>query len=264
MNELRAQDYWIINGNTVVRRFISECVTCRRLRGTAGEQKMADLPQSRLEDVPPFTYSAVDYFGPWHVKDGRKEVKRYRALFTCMASRAIHIEIAHSMETDSFIQALRRFICRRGTIRELRSNRGTNLVGAENELKKAVEEMDDGKIKAELLKDGIDWIKNPAKASNFGGVWERQIRSVRGVMNALIKQHGQRLDDESLRTLICKSEAIVNGRPITVEILNDPLSPLPKCDTNKCDTNKCDTNKCTPNAILTGKTKLVLPPPGKF
>ncbi len=77
MNELRAQGYWIINGNTVVRRFISECVTCRRLRGTAGEQKMADLPQSRLEDVPPFTYSAVDYFGPWYVKEGRKEVKRY-------------------------------------------------------------------------------------------------------------------------------------------------------------------------------------------
>ena len=57
MNEQRAHGYWIINGNTVVRRFISECVTCRRLRGTAGEQKMAGLPQSRLEDVPPFTYT---------------------------------------------------------------------------------------------------------------------------------------------------------------------------------------------------------------
>jgi hypothetical protein len=54
--------------------------------------------------------------------------------------------------------------------------------------------MHDDKIKAELLKDGIDWIKNPAKASNFGGVWERQIRSVRNVRNALMKQHGQRLD----------------------------------------------------------------------
>ena len=108
---------------------------------------MADLPQSRLEDVAPFTYSAIDYFGPWYVKDGRKEVKRYGALFTCMASRAIHIEVAHLMETDSFIQALRRFICRRGAVRELRSDRGTNFIGAENELKKAVKEMDDDKIK---------------------------------------------------------------------------------------------------------------------
>ncbi|XP_028406790.1 uncharacterized protein LOC114529233 [Dendronephthya gigantea] len=213
MNELRSHGYWVINGNTVVRRLISECVTCRRLRGTAGEQKMADLPQSRLEDVPPFTYSAVDYFGPWYVKEGRKEVKRYGALFTCMCSRAIHIEIAHSIKTDSFLQALRRFICRRGNIRELRSDQGTNFIGAENELKKAVEEMDDDKIKIGLLKNSIDWIKNPAKASNFGGVWERQIRSVRNVMNALIRQHGQKLDDESLRTFICESEAIVNGRP---------------------------------------------------
>ena len=67
-------------------------------------------------------------------------------------------------------------------------------------------------------------------------------------MNALIKLHGHRLDDESLRTFICESEAIVNSRPLTVETLNDPLSPLP----------------LTPNALLTGKTKLVLPPPGKF
>lgn len=152
------------------------------------------------------------------------------------------------MDTDSFIQALRRFTSRRGTIRELRSDRGTNFVGAERELKKAVEEMDDNKITAELLKEGIDWIQNPAAASNFGGVWERQIRSVRNVMNAIIKQHGQRLDDESLRTFMCEVESIVNGRPLTVETLNDPLSPLP----------------LTPNALLTGKTKLVMPPPGKF
>ena len=137
MNDIRAHGYWIVKGNTVIRRFISECVICRRLRGTAGEQKMADLPQSRLEDAPPFTYSAVDYFGPWYVKEGRREVKRYGALFTCMASRAIHIEVAHSMETDSFIQALRRFVCRRGAVRELRSDRGTNFIGAENELNKS-------------------------------------------------------------------------------------------------------------------------------
>jgi hypothetical protein len=116
MNELRAHCNWIINGNTVVRRFISEYVWCRRLSGTASEQKMADLPQSRLEDVPPFTYSAVDYFGPWYVKEGRNEVNRYGLLFTYMASRATHIEVTHSMETNSFIQALRRFTCRRGAI----------------------------------------------------------------------------------------------------------------------------------------------------
>ena len=114
-------------------------------------------------------------------------MKRYGTLFTCMASRAIHIEVAHSMETDSFLQALRCVIARRGPIQELRSDRGTSFVGAKNELKRALQEMDDEKIKAELLTRNIDWIRNPATASNFGGAWEQQIRSVQNIMAALMK-----------------------------------------------------------------------------
>lgn len=209
---------------------------------------MADLPKQRVEPAPPFTYCAVDYFGPWHVKRGRSLVKRYGALFTCLASRAIHIEVADTMETDAFIQALRRFISRRGPVREIRCDRGTNFIGAENEMKKAVEEIDDDKVKAELLKENIDWIKNPASASNFGGVWERQIRSIRNVMNALIREHGDHMDEEILRTFLCEAEATVNSRPLTVETLSDPLSEPP----------------LSPSMLLTGKTRLVLPPPGEF
>jgi len=120
LNELRASGYWIVSGNAMVRQFISKCVTCRHLRGNQGEQKMADLPKSRTEPAPPFTYCGVDFFGPWHVQRGRAVVKRYGALFTYLASRAVHIEVADSMETDSFINALRRFICRRGPVREIR------------------------------------------------------------------------------------------------------------------------------------------------
>ena len=248
LNELRSSGYWIVSGNAMVRQFISKCVTCRHLRGNQGEQKMADLPKLRIEPAPPFTYCGVDFFGPWHVQRGRAVVKRYGALFTCLASRAVHIEVADSLETDSFINALRRFICRRGSVREIRCDRGTNFIGAEAELKKAIEEMDDQEIKAELLKENIDWIKNPAGASNFGGVWERQIRSIRSVMNGLISEHGSRLDEESLRTFLCEAECTINNRPLTVETLNDPLSapPLP------------------PSMLLTGKTRLVLPPPGEF
>ena len=209
---------------------------------------MANLPKPRVGPAPPFTYSAVDHFGLRYVKEGRKEMKRYGALFTCMASSSVHIEVAHSLETDSFLQALRRFISRRGPIRELRSDQGTNFVGAQNELKKALQEMDDDQIKAELLKHDIDWVRNPATASNFGGVWERQIRSVRNIMAALMREHGHSLDDEALRTLMCETEAVVNNRPLTVDTLSDPLSPLP----------------LTPSTLLTGKTKLALPPPGKL
>ena len=121
----------------MVRQFISKCVTCRYLRGTVGEQKMADLLKSRVEPAPPFTYCGVNFFGPCHVQQGRSVLKRYGALFTCFASRAVHIEVADSLETYSFIQALRRFISRRGPVREIRCDRGTNFIGAEAELKKS-------------------------------------------------------------------------------------------------------------------------------
>ena len=85
-------------------------------------------------------------------------------------------------------------------------------------------------------------------ASNFGGAWERQIRSVPNTVAALMKQHGHSLDDESLETVLCEVEAVVNSRPLTTESLSDPLSPLP----------------LTPSTLLTGKTKLILPALGKF
>ena len=71
---------------------VSRCTISRKLRASPPLQKMADLPKDRTEPVPPFTYSAIDYFGLFAIKDGRKEVKRYGVLFIYKPSRAIHIE----------------------------------------------------------------------------------------------------------------------------------------------------------------------------
>ena len=107
---------------------------------------MADLPENRLESASPFTYSGVDYFGPWYIREGRKELKGYGVIFTCLCCRAIHLETAASFSTDSFINALIRFVSLRGPIRELRSDRGTNSVGAQRELAEAILEMDGNQI----------------------------------------------------------------------------------------------------------------------
>ena len=82
---IRSSGFWIIGGGSAVARHISKCVTCRKLPAATQDQKMADLPKDRIEPSQPFTYSAVDYCGPWLVKEGRREVKRYGVLFTCMA-----------------------------------------------------------------------------------------------------------------------------------------------------------------------------------
>lgn len=129
-------------------------------------------------------------------------VKRYGVLFTCLTMRAVHIEVAHSLDTDACINALRRFFSRRGQVSVIRSDNGTNFIGVERELREAVQNMDDSKIKEEMLKRGIEWTFNPPGASHEGGIWECQIRTVRKVLGSLLKQ--QVLDDDSLHTLLCE------------------------------------------------------------
>ena len=131
---------------------------------------MASLPQSRLQAfTPPFYNTGVDYFGPLLVKERRSTVKRYGCLFTCLVTRAVHLEVAHSLETDSFIMALRRMMARRGKPRNIYSDNGTNFVGAERELKECLDRMEQAKISDTLSQDGIQWFFNPPSAPLFGG-----------------------------------------------------------------------------------------------
>ena len=139
---------------------------------------MADLPTDRAIDEPHFTNCGVGIFGPFLIKAGKKELKRYGPLFTCLSSKAIHIECTCSLETDSFTQALRRFVARRGNRRVLRSDKGSNFVGTQKELEKAYKEIDHQKIEFFLQNIGADytnWHRNPPASSHIGGVWERQI-----------------------------------------------------------------------------------------
>ena len=194
LNEVRGNGYWIIGGISAVNSAIGSCFKCRKLRAPVVEQKMSDLPEDRLECHPPFTYCAVDYFGPFSIKENRKELKRYGVLFTCMASRAIDLETATSLKTDSFRNALRRFLSRRGPVRQIRCDQGTNLVGARRELKEALAKMDHSDVKVELQRSHCDWIDfkmNVPAASHMGGVWERQIRTVRSVLFSLLASNGR-------------------------------------------------------------------------
>ena len=203
---------------------------------------MAGLPVERLiPDNPPFTNVGLDYFGPIEVKKARSLVKRYGVIFTCMSSRAVLLEVAHSLDTDSCINAIRRFISRRGQVEHLRSDNGSNLVGAERELKKALLTLNQHQVKDSLLQHGVKWSFNPPAASHHGGVWERLIRMVRCILCSVL--HQQTLDDEGLCTVFCEVEAILNSRPITT-----------------VSADRHDLEALTPNHILLLNTKPALPP----
>lgn len=248
MNEIRSNGYWICGLSRAVATHIRHCVTCRRLRRPAESQRMSDLPVERTEPTPPFTYCGMDCFGPFWTKQGRKQEKRYGLLLTCFCSRAIHIEMLEDLSTDTFINGLRCFIALRGAVRQIQCDQGTNFMGAKNELSATLKELDTNRLNVFLTEKQCDFVMNAPHASHAGGVWERQIRTVRSVLNATLLLASGRLNDASLRTFFYETMAIVNSRPLTADTLDshNSLEPL------------------TPNHLITMKSTTALPPPGKF
>ena len=95
---------------------------------------MTDLPEQRLTpNLAPFLNVSLDCFGPFLTRKGRSSTKRYGVIFTCLSLWAIYFEVAYSLNTSSFIQALRRSIVRRGQVLRIWSDNGINFVGREHE-----------------------------------------------------------------------------------------------------------------------------------
>ena len=239
------QEYWIQGLRGLVRRVLRDCRRCRRLYSKPEKQRMGELPDVRLaKDKPPFHNVGVDCFGPFTTKLGRRQQKRYGCIFTCMTCRAVHLEVLDSMDTDSFINALVRFTSRRGNPGTISCDNGTNFVGAERVLRESMEDWDQQRLGSFMSQRGIEWRFNPPAASHMGGAWERLIRSVRKVLSAVLVQ--QVPSDDTLQTMMCLVEGILNGRPLTTAS-DDPV----------------DLDPLTPNHLLLLRPTQ-LPPPGVF
>ena len=187
---------WVINASSRVSKMLASCFDCRRRQAPVMEQKMADLPEDRVTpDLPPFSHVGVDFFGPFLVEQARSQVKRYGCIFTCLTVRAVHIEIAHSLDTDSFIDTFCRFVARRGRPVLIRSDNGTNLVSGEKEIRNSIAQWNKQQIHEVLLQQDVKWIFDPPAGSHHGGIWEQCIRTTRKVLAALLKE--QLLKDET-------------------------------------------------------------------
>ena len=172
--------YWIINGRTAIKSVIRNCFFCKIRRAMRMYPYMADLPVYRTAyNEPPYNNCGVDLFGPILVKQGRKRLKRWGVLFTCLTVRCIHLEIVESMETDTFINAFRRFTNRRGCPTTMYSDCGMNFKGATTELKEFSSGLNKVAISKAAADMNIHWDFNPPESPHMGGAWERLVRSVK-------------------------------------------------------------------------------------
>ncbi|XP_055644239.1 uncharacterized protein LOC129780226 [Toxorhynchites rutilus septentrionalis] len=209
VNELR-QLYTIPRLRLVVKKAKRDCALCKIRRTRPMIPPMAPLPVARLaHHERPFTYTGLDYFGPLLVKLGRSIVKRWIALFTCLTVRAVHLEVAYTLSTESCISCVRRFVGRRGSPVEFFSDNGTNFKGAERVLQHQINQG----LSSTFTSANTKWSFIPPGAPHMGGAWERLVQSVKAAMaEAYIKG---KLDDEGLQTLVVEAENIVNSRPLT-------------------------------------------------
>ena len=210
--------FWVIKGKSKVKVFIRNCVTCKRFRAPPQLQLMGDLPAKRVQSARPFAHSGVDYAGPYLLRTSRhrgyKSYKGYFAVFICLCTKAVHLEVVAGYDTAAFLAAFRRFISRRGPCYSLTSDQGTNFVGADAELRLLQSAGSDFRyaLKQDLEKIGTSWAFNPPGAPHFGGLWEAAIRSVKYHLKRIVGD--SILTYEEFATLLCQVEACLNSRPL--------------------------------------------------
>ncbi|XP_058826986.1 uncharacterized protein LOC131686971 [Topomyia yanbarensis] len=213
VNEVR-QLYNIPQLRPLVKNVARNCQECKIAKSMPRIPRMAPLPNARLAlFTRPFTYVGVDLFGPLLVKLGRSNVKRWVALYTCLTTRAVHVEVVYNLSTEAFVMSMRRFVARRGSPVEVYSDNGTNFQGANRLLQEQIQKIAEG-MAATFTNTTTRWVFNPPGAPHMGGAWERLVRSIKVAM-AAVNSSGRKLDDEGLLTLIVEAESIVNSRPLT-------------------------------------------------
>lgn len=218
--------YWITKVRAFARSFVNRCPVCRRRRVLPVSPLMAALPANRLLPFqPPFTITGVAYFRPVTVVLHRRSHKRYGCIFTCMNTRAVHLEMSHTLDTDSFLLAFWRFAARRGFPAAVYSDNGTNLSAGEKEIRNLLLKLNQTSIADGLSQRKIQWSFSPPSAPYFGRVWERMMQSAKRALTRILD--GQSIKDEILNSALVEVESLLNGRPLThLNLEHNILEPL--------------------------------------
>ncbi|XP_065180165.1 uncharacterized protein LOC135810600 [Sycon ciliatum] len=213
-------EYWLPRGRATVKSFITKCLTCRKHHGGPYRTPdMAPLPSARATRSIPFTHVGLDYFGPLLVKHQPSTKKVWVLLVTCMATRAVHLELVADMTTEEFLLAFRRFVSLRGCPEEVVSDNAPQFILAKSVLDVAFEEMatsDD--VLSYMSRTGVKWHYNPPISPWMGGFYERLVGTVKRSLKKVVGR--ALLTVSQLTTILMEVSAVVNSRPL-VYVDND-------------------------------------------
>lgn len=222
--------FWIISARTRVKQILRKCNRCFRMNPKPTYPLMGNLPKSRVKASRAFENTGVDYAGPfkicWRKGRGQTTWKAYFSLFICMYTKAIHLEAVSDLSTPAFMNALKRFIARRGTPECIHSDNGSNFIGAKNYLEELyrllMSEHFNEEFQKVLTENQIKWKNNPPESPHFGGIWEANVKSVKSHLYKVVGN--QILTFEEFSTVLAEVESVLNSRPI-ISTNDDPDNP---------------------------------------
>lgn len=211
---------WLVGARRAARNAVRNCFTCKRIFPQLMQQKMGQLPESRVTPSPPFFNTSVDFFGPLSVVDQVKRRctgKGYGVIFVCHYSGAVHLELAEDYSAKAFLSAFQRFMHIRGAPRTVVSDPGSQLVCAAEELK-------NWKLRDEVknLEEAITWHFIPANSQHQNGLAESMIKTTKRLLSIYLGN--ERATFGEMQTMLTKISSHINSRPIGLKATEDPDS----------------------------------------
>lgn len=214
------QKFWIVNGIQAVKKVIHKCVICFKLKADTAKQLMGSLPHDRVNACRPFQKIGLDFAGPILVKQSRirksVESKAYVCVFVCFATKAIHLELASDLKTETFLACLKRFIARRGLPTDIYSDNASTFKCADTKMQELYKLQSSAEHQKEFFdfsaQKGINFNFIPCYSPIFAGLAEAGVKSFKFHLKRVVQK--ALLTYEELNTVLCQIESILNSRPL--------------------------------------------------
>lgn len=251
--------FYIIHARSQVGKTLNRCMICYRFKKHLLKQQMAELPSFRTQQAKPFSFVGCDYAGPFKIKTSELRnapfEKGYIALFICLTTKAIHLELASDLTPEEYIMALENFIARRGIPNLMYTDNGTNFTCGEKDILKLHEQWlsQNNELTRLLTSKRITFKRIPARASHMAGIWERSVGLVKYHLKRVMKD--TKLTARRFEYVLRQVECCVNSRPLwavtpnadDIEVITpshffnfQPINTLPRPDLSHLKMNQLD------------------------
>ena len=234
LNQLRRSGLWIPKGRQTVKSILRQCIPCRKLNNYSfAYPKPGDYLPEKVNFVKPFNHVGIDFTGNFHVKFGDTFVKMYLLIYSCLNTRAVHIDILPSMNCQQFLLAFIRFVNAFTIPSKIFSDNANTFLMGMGILSDSFSTDDFSEY---LRKNNIVHYRIPLYSAWVGSFWERLIRVIK---SSIYKTVGKRkLEYFQFLSLISDVENSINNRPLTYrddDINFEPITPnsFLKIDTSR-------------------------------